>query len=209
MNRSLLKGNALFFEWAMRLLDPLLVGIVGGIVFRVYVDDWGQLTERYTLAILGMCLVCAALFPFLGLYSPQRGVSMFEELRRLFNAWLMMAGTWFAFLFLSKSGAEFSRVWSVYWIVIGFLAHLAARGGIRFALRALRRSPANVARLIRAKLDELADDPTVLRRNVKALRGRPGYRLRVGDWRVIFELDHEERRLIVLDIGPRGDVYER
>ena len=147
MNRSLLKGNALFFEWAMRLLDPLLVGIVGGIVFRVYVDDWGQLTERYTLAILGMCLVCAALFPFLGLYSPQRGVSMFEELRRLFNAWLMMAGTWFAFLFLSKSGAEFSRVWSVYWIVIGFLAHLAARGGIRFALRALRRRGYNVRRL--------------------------------------------------------------
>ena len=77
------------------------------------------------------------------------------------------------------------------------------------ALRALRRSPANVARLIRGKLDELASDPTALRRNVKALRGRPGYRLRVGDWRVIFELDHQERRLVVLDIGPRGDVYDR
>ena len=101
MNRSLLKGNALLFEWAMRLLDPLLVGVVGGIIFRVYVDDWEQLTERYTLAILGMCLVCAALFPFLGLYAPQRGVSMFEELRRLFNAWMLMATTWFAFLFLS------------------------------------------------------------------------------------------------------------
>jgi mRNA interferase RelE/StbE len=77
------------------------------------------------------------------------------------------------------------------------------------ALRALRRSPANVARLIRAKLDQLAADPTMLRRNVKALRGRPGYRLRVGDWRVIFELDHEERRLVVLDIGPRSDFYDR
>jgi mRNA interferase RelE/StbE len=77
------------------------------------------------------------------------------------------------------------------------------------ALRALRRGPANVARLIRAKLDGLAEDPTALRRNVKALRGRPGYRLRVGDWRVIFELDHEKRRLVVLDIGPRGDVYDR
>jgi mRNA interferase RelE/StbE len=41
------------------------------------------------------------------------------------------------------------------------------------------------------------------------LRGRPGYRLRVGDWRVIFELDHEERRLVVLDIGPRSDFYDR
>jgi mRNA interferase RelE/StbE len=77
------------------------------------------------------------------------------------------------------------------------------------ALRALRSSPANVARLIRAKLDELAVDPAALRRNVRPLRGRPGYRLRVGDWRVIFELDYEERRLVVLDIGPRGGIYDR
>jgi mRNA interferase RelE/StbE len=77
------------------------------------------------------------------------------------------------------------------------------------ALRVLRRSPANVARLIRGKLEELANEPTALRRNVKALQGRPGYRLRAGDWRVIFEVDHEKRRLVVLDVGPRGHVYDR
>jgi mRNA interferase RelE/StbE len=79
----------------------------------------------------------------------------------------------------------------------------------KLALRVLRRSPANVAALIRAKLDELAIDPTAARRNVKPLRGRPGFRLRIGDWRVIYELDHEQPRLIVLDIGPRGDIYDR
>jgi mRNA-degrading endonuclease RelE of RelBE toxin-antitoxin system len=35
--------------------------------------------------------------------------------------------------------------------------------------------------------------------------GREGYRLRVADWRVIFEED--ERRLDVLDIGSRGSIY--
>ena len=29
MNRSLLKQNAQLFEWAMRLLDPVLVAAVG------------------------------------------------------------------------------------------------------------------------------------------------------------------------------------
>jgi mRNA interferase RelE/StbE len=52
------------------------------------------------------------------------------------------------------------------------------------ALRVLRRMPANLARLIRAKLDEIAHDPLAARRNVKLLRGRVGHRLRVGDWRV-------------------------
>ena len=40
------------------------------------------------------------------------------------------------------------------------------------------------------------------------LRGRPGFRLRVGTWRVIFERDEEAQTIDVLRIGPRGDVYK-
>ena len=146
MNRSLLKDNAQFFEWAMRLLDPLLVAAVGAIAYRIYLDD-PVLLERYTLAIIGVSFACASLFPFVGLYAPQRGVTLFEEFRRLVNAWLLLATAWFAFLFLSKSGSDFSRVWSIYWIVAGFLVHLIVRGGIRITLRALRRRGHNVRRI--------------------------------------------------------------
>jgi len=146
MSRSLLKDNAQFFEWAMRLLDPLLVAIVGAIAYRIYLDGW-DLPERYTLAIFGMAFVCATLFPFVGLYAPQRGVTLFEEVRRLVNAWLLLATTWFTFLFLSKSGADFSRVWSIYWIGMGFLVHLGVRGGIRLALRTMRRRGYNLRRI--------------------------------------------------------------
>jgi mRNA interferase RelE/StbE len=76
------------------------------------------------------------------------------------------------------------------------------------AIKTLRRMPANTARLIRAKVDLLARDPSAPNNNVKALQGRDGYRLRVGDWRVTYELDHDRRVLTVLRIGPRGGVYE-
>jgi mRNA interferase RelE/StbE len=76
------------------------------------------------------------------------------------------------------------------------------------AIRALRRVPANVTRLIRQELDQLAEDPAAVQSNVKPLRGRPGLRLRVGDWRVVYELDHAGRRLVVLAIGPRGSIYD-
>src|SRR5690349_12175528 len=119
MKRSLLKDNAQLFEWAMRLIDPVLVALVGAVAYWIYLDD-PALTERYTLAIIGITLACATLFPFVGLYASQRGVTLFEEVRRLLNAWLLLATTWFAFLFLSKTGNDFSRVWSVYWIIAGF-----------------------------------------------------------------------------------------
>lgn len=147
MRRSLLKENAQLFEWVMRLLDPLLVAVVGVLAYRAYLDDWA-LPERYVLAIFGMSFVCATLFPFVGLYAPQRGVTLFEEVRRLVHGWLLLAATWFTFLFLSKTGADFSRVWSIYWIAAGFLVHAAARGAIRVTLRTLRSRGYNVRHMV-------------------------------------------------------------
>lgn len=76
----------------------------------------------------------------------------------------------------------------------------------RAAVRALRRMPANVAQLIRLKINAYAHDPASQANNVKALRGRDGIRLRVGDWRVI--MDDQGTVLAVLEIGPRGSVYD-
>jgi mRNA-degrading endonuclease RelE of RelBE toxin-antitoxin system len=35
------------------------------------------------------------------------------------------------------------------------------------------------------------------------------WRLRVGDWRVIFEIDHLRRRIYVLRVAARGSAYGR
>jgi mRNA interferase RelE/StbE len=68
--------------------------------------------------------------------------------------------------------------------------------------------PRNTARLIRGKIEDLAQDPWAPNNNVKKLVGRPGYRLRVGDWRVIYDLDDALRILAVERIAPRGGAYD-
>jgi len=45
------------------------------------------------------------------------------------------------------------------------------------------------------------------RGDVRPLHGQPGMRLRVGEWRVIFELDTARREVVVLALAPRRDVY--
>lgn len=74
------------------------------------------------------------------------------------------------------------------------------------AIRALRRMPANTAMLIRTKIEAYATDPASQANNVKSLKGREGIRLRVGAWRVI--MDDQGNVLAVLDIGPRGGIYD-
>lgn len=78
----------------------------------------------------------------------------------------------------------------------------------REAARTLRRMPRNVATTIRAKVEGVAADPQAPNNNVKVLTGRPGYRLRVGDWRVIYDLDDGMRILAVERVAARGGVYE-
>ena len=66
--------------------------------------------------------------------------------------------------------------------------------------------PANTATLIRSKIEAYARDPASQANNIKPLKGRDGIRLRVGDWRVI--MDDRGNVLAVLEIGPRGGIYD-
>lgn len=70
----------------------------------------------------------------------------------------------------------------------------------------LARISKNDARRIRSKIEQYATDPTSLTNNVKKLQGLNYYRLRVGDWRVIFR---EDGLIVdVVRIAARGEAYE-
>ena len=73
--------------------------------------------------------------------------------------------------------------------------------------RTLLKLPRNLAKRIQARLDYIALNPYVQDNNVIKLQDRPGYRLRVGDWRVIYEIHDGELLILVLKITPRGSVY--
>jgi mRNA interferase RelE/StbE len=82
------------------------------------------------------------------------------------------------------------------------------RWTLRFAARAerdLRRLDRPVRERVYAALERLCDDPHAgaLRR----LAGRPESRLRVGDWRVLVQLDSPEQVIYVKHVLPRGRAY--
>ena len=68
---------------------------------------------------------------------------------------------------------------------------------------AAMRKHRNVAKRITA----YAENPASLANQVTELRGCHGKRLRIGDFRVLFEETATE--IIVSDIGPRGTIYKR
>lgn len=67
--------------------------------------------------------------------------------------------------------------------------------------------PRSVAANIRGRLDAIARDPYAHHSSVTKLQERPGYRLRVGDYRVIYDIRNDELIVLVLKIAPRGEGY--
>ena len=123
--RSLLKDYSSRLDFALRVVDPLLIVATGYIAHRIYLGDWDP-PARYLTALAVAAFLGFAAFPAVGLYQSRRGTSFVDEIAGLFLAWLLIAVTGGAFLFLTKSGAEFSRGWVLIWIVGGFLVPMAA-----------------------------------------------------------------------------------
>ncbi len=71
--------------------------------------------------------------------------------------------------------------------------------------RELRKLPKEVQARVGARLDRLAEDP--LGPGVEKLKGDQGYRVRVGDYRIIFDLLHAELAILVIQVGHRREVY--
>jgi mRNA interferase RelE/StbE len=76
------------------------------------------------------------------------------------------------------------------------------------------RAEKDVARLDRpmrqrvlASLGELSLDTTA--GQLRKLTGRSEYRLRVGEWRVLVELNQTTHTIVVKRVLPRGRAYDR
>lgn len=65
-------------------------------------------------------------------------------------------------------------------------------------------------RIKEAMLELEERENPLLHKNVKALTGqlKGDYRLRVGDWRILFTPDWERKFIYVYAILPRGDAYK-
>ena len=54
----------------------------------------------------------------------------------------------------------------------------------------------------------LGANPEDVRIDVKKLKGSQGYRLRIGQWRILFKKENVLKIISIEKIGARGDIYK-
>ena len=75
----------------------------------------------------------------------------------------------------------------------------------RRARKALAALPERVYQRVMAAIHALADMPRPP--GCKKLADQDAYRVRVGDYRVIYEVNDQELRVVVVDVGHRREAY--
>ena len=75
------------------------------------------------------------------------------------------------------------------------------------AVRALKRIDHRDRDRIRGAIALLGEDPRPP--GARALHGRPGLRVRIGDYRIVYTVDDDILVVAVITLGDRGNAYER
>ena len=71
--------------------------------------------------------------------------------------------------------------------------------------KALDRLPDEVVKRVLARLAQLETDPRPA--DVKKLKGREAWRIRVGDYRVIYEIHDRQLQILVITVGHHREIY--
>ncbi len=75
------------------------------------------------------------------------------------------------------------------------------------AVRALRKLDPPVRQRLQGAIALLAHDPRPPA--ARTLHGRPGLRVRVGDYRILYTVADDVLLVVVVTLGHRRDVYDR
>lgn len=73
------------------------------------------------------------------------------------------------------------------------------------AHRQVRKLPAKTQERINQAIARLAEEPRPS--GTKKLTEREGYRIRAGDYRILYQIDDNSKVVIIYRVMARGDVY--
>ena len=121
---------------AVRLIEFLLIAILGYAIFYIYVDEPGPFGHIfYAVAVVITATASILTFQSFQLYDITVLSNAFRQIARIATAWTLIFAFLMAAAFFSKLGQEYSRFWAATWYISGLAALVLFRTGLSFAVR--------------------------------------------------------------------------
>jgi Undecaprenyl-phosphate glucose phosphotransferase len=188
---------------AVRVLDFLLISLVGIALYMGYVARIDVFSWSYVFAILGVAGASVVFFQAADIYDVQIFRGHLRQMTRMISAWAFVFLLFIGASFFAKVGGTVSRFWLSSFFFVGVVVLIAER----LALRALVRRWARQGRLDRRTIIVGADENA--EKLIRALNEQPDTDIRVLG---VFDDRNDKRSLDVCadtpKLGKVDDIVE-
>lgn len=134
-----ISGFVPYSHLAARLADVFALFAGGFVAYWMRFDSLQGMVERYQWMVLSGTLLGLIIFSACGVYRSWRGAVRVELVVRIAHAFAFLAAVIFTYLYFTKTGTEFSRLWLGYWLVDAFVISVGIRVIAYPVLNGIRR----------------------------------------------------------------------
>lgn len=135
--KGLLKEYSRIISMLTRAMDMITVMLAGWVAYYFRFDEW-TVSASYLSAIAIGTLFTPLVFSFFNIYASVRGEGFIRHCMTLLQAIWAMGLILAGLSFFTKSGAEFSRTWFLFWMVYALIFSFLFRCTLLLFLRFMR-----------------------------------------------------------------------
>lgn len=143
MQEGFLRDRGYLVVGAFAIVDGLIL-IASAMLMHFYYFGSFEMHYVYKITIVVSFLLCAWLFPALGMYDLERGRTLRKNLYIVFTSWLMVFTALLIIGALTKTNWQMSRIWVGLWFCFGASATLLFRMAVWAVVNRMRTAGANV-----------------------------------------------------------------
>ncbi|OGT58629.1 MAG: undecaprenyl-phosphate glucose phosphotransferase [Gammaproteobacteria bacterium RIFCSPHIGHO2_12_FULL_42_10] len=152
--KGLLKEYSHLISILVRFVDIVMVFAAGWAAYFIRFQKL-TLSTDYLVAMMMGVLVTPFIFSFFSIYVSLRGQHFFSHVIRLLEAIIGIAFVLAGLAFFTKTGAQYSRIWFTWWMVLTAMGFVCVRCGIILLLRVMRAHGFNERRVVIIGANEL------------------------------------------------------
>lgn len=137
-------GTIPYAHWLAKCVDATIIYLTGLMVFWGYFHHPLWQSERYHWMVSLASLAAVFLLSSNGVYRSWRGAVLIALVVRLCRGFLCLGAVIVAYLYLTKAGHHFSRLWFVSWLMLAFTICVLVRACVYRTLQRMRIHGYNV-----------------------------------------------------------------
>ncbi len=157
MKEGYLRDHGYLVVGAFALMDGILLLSSAILVHYFYFSSF-EIPYAYKMTMVVSFLLCAWLFPLMGVYNLERGQRLSQEIKTVATAWTTVFVALLLIGALTKTNWQMSRVWVGMWFLVAACCAVVIRGLTWQIINKVRSSGKNIRHIVIAGHGNMAKD---------------------------------------------------